>query len=149
MINLENTELSFIEQNLINYTWNTKQELIILKINFPITNLKKLINYSLIFEKNNINNQMILDPLSGIMYLSLEFKQNKTNKNLLYQLLNEFRKGILNIGGFSVIQSCDIAIKRKFDVWERSQNNSFLMEAIKRKFDPNGILNKGRFIDKL
>ncbi len=149
LINLENTELSFIEQNLINYTWNTKQELIILKINFPITNLKKLINYSLIFEKNNINNQMILDPLSGIMYLSLEFKQNKTNKNLLYQLLNEFRKGILNIGGFSVIQSCDIAIKRKFDVWERSQNNSFLMEAIKRKFDPNGILNKGRFIDKL
>ena len=92
---------------------------------------------------------MILDPLSGIMYLSLEFKQNKTNKNLLYQLLNEFRKHIVSIGGFSVIQSCDISIKRKFDVWEKSQNNFFLMETIKRKFDPNGILNKGRFIDKL
>lgn len=149
LTNLENSQLSFIEQNLINYTWNTKKELIILKINFPITTLRKLINYSLIFEKNDVNKQMILDPLSGIMYLSLEFKQNKTNKNLLYQLLNEFRKHIVSIGGFSVIQSCDISIKRKFDVWEKSQNNFFLMETIKRKFDPNGILNKGRFIDKL
>jgi hypothetical protein len=46
--------------------------------------------------------------------------------------------------GHVVVLRADRAVKEAVDVWGRMGNSVRVMEAIKRKLDPAGILNAGR-----
>ena len=48
-------------------------------------------------------------------------------------------------GSFSVLR-CPVEIKSKLDVWGSVGDSLPLMRRIKAQFDPQGVLNRGRFI---
>jgi glycolate oxidase FAD binding subunit len=51
--------------------------------------------------------------------------------------------------GHVVLASAPPEVKRKLDVWGPPPPTLSLMKDLKRQFDPNGLLNPGRFVARL
>ena len=49
-------------------------------------------------------------------------------------------------GGTAVVEHCPLPVKRQIDVWGDAPDSMAVMRGIKDRFDPNGILNPGRFL---
>ena len=49
-------------------------------------------------------------------------------------------------GGSAVVEHCPLPVKRQIDVWGDAPDSLAVMRSIKDRFDPNGILNPGRFL---
>jgi len=49
-------------------------------------------------------------------------------------------------GGSLVVARAPLALKRQLDVWGPAGTSERLMRAMKRVFDPDGLLNPGRFV---
>jgi FAD/FMN-containing dehydrogenase len=49
-------------------------------------------------------------------------------------------------GAVAIVTRCPLEAKRHFDVWGTLTSDLASMRAIKQKLDPNGILNRGRFV---
>jgi glycolate oxidase FAD binding subunit len=52
-------------------------------------------------------------------------------------------------GGYAVLESAPPEAKAQIEVWGPPPSSFALLKALKRKFDPEGILNSGRFIGGL
>ena len=50
------------------------------------------------------------------------------------------------LGGSVVVERAPLTVKRRIDVWGESPAGIDIMQRIKQKFDPSGILNPGRFV---
>jgi glycolate oxidase FAD binding subunit len=48
--------------------------------------------------------------------------------------------------GSAVVERCPLSVKRQIDVWGDAPDSLPVMRSIKDRFDPNGILNPGRFL---
>jgi len=53
------------------------------------------------------------------------------------------------MGGYGVVEACPLELKQRLDVWGPVGPDFKIMERIKREFDPNGILNPGRYVGRL
>lgn len=60
--------------------------------------------------------------------------------------VEDLRNWVVLNGGSLVILSAPLAIKAKVDVWGPVGNALFLMQELKQQFDPQGLLNPGRFV---
>ena len=63
-----------------------------------------------------------------------------------YEQIEEMRLGCQQNYGFLTILDAPQAVKQKIDVWGYSGNALKTMQALKSQFDPQNILNPGRFI---
>jgi glycolate oxidase FAD binding subunit len=65
-------------------------------------------------------------------------------------LLRPVRDGLAAEGGSLVVESAPAALKRGLDVWGPVEPGALaIMARLKREFDPEGILNPGRFVGGL
>ena len=48
--------------------------------------------------------------------------------------------------GSAVVEHCPLGVKRQIDVWGDSPDSLKVMQALKKRFDPDDILNPGRFL---
>jgi glycolate oxidase FAD binding subunit len=60
--------------------------------------------------------------------------------------LEDLRKYCVSAGGHAVIERASRAVKEGIDVWGYEAPALEIMRRIKREFDPNGLLNPGRFV---
>jgi glycolate oxidase FAD binding subunit len=60
--------------------------------------------------------------------------------------IQTFRAAVERDGGSLVVQAAPTSVKRTIDVWGPVGNALAVMRALKRQFDPQGILNPGRFV---
>jgi glycolate oxidase FAD binding subunit len=49
-------------------------------------------------------------------------------------------------GGSGVVERAPLDLKRRLDVWGPTRGDFPLMQALKAQFDPEGVLNPGRFV---
>ena len=99
-----------------------------------------------LFEK--IDNYSVLARIhasSGIGQLQIE---SDSNLDLKMQLdyINNLRSHCQQNQGFLTILNAPKELKQQADIWGYSGNGIKTMQAIKNKFDPQNILNPGRFI---
>ncbi len=59
------------------------------------------------------------------------------------------RERIATLGGTMVLEEAPVALKVGDAVWGPTRSDFRVMQAIKQKFDPKGILNPGRFVGGL
>ncbi|MGH9521135.1 MAG: FAD-linked oxidase C-terminal domain-containing protein, partial [Terriglobales bacterium] len=59
--------------------------------------------------------------------------------------ISDFR-GSLSSHASAVVLRCPLEVKRHVSVWGTSPTDLEAMRAIKRMLDPNGVLNRGRFV---
>jgi glycolate oxidase FAD binding subunit len=60
--------------------------------------------------------------------------------------IEEMRKAALALGGHLTIQRAPREIRERVDVWGPTRSDFTVMQKLKREFDPNGVLNPGRFV---
>ena len=53
------------------------------------------------------------------------------------------------VGGDAIVESCPASVKEHIDVWGPEPSGMAIMRRIKEQFDPNNILNPGRFMGGL
>ena len=63
--------------------------------------------------------------------------------------ISAVRKVARDNGGTAVVEYCPIEIKPRIDVWGEEPEGMEIMRRIKNKFDPDSILNPGRFLGRL
>ena len=64
-------------------------------------------------------------------------------------LVKHLRQRLSGSGGSVVALQVPQALRGTFDIWGCESNALPLMKEIKRRFDPNRILNPGRFVDNI
>lgn len=64
----------------------------------------------------------------------------------LGQFLTQLRPALHKLRGHMLIESAPPALRKTTDVWDEVGATMKLMQSIKHKFDPNNILNPGRFV---
>ncbi|MGD0205100.1 MAG: FAD-binding oxidoreductase, partial [Dehalococcoidia bacterium] len=98
--------------------------------------------------------ELSLEPLlvshltAGIVYSAWPLPQNEGVQQAL-DLATTLRQAVAGLGGSLVVEGCPLALKEKIDVWGEPAADFPLMRRIKEQFDPQGILNPGRFLGRL
>ncbi|MCM3766907.1 FAD-binding oxidoreductase [Neobacillus niacini] len=60
--------------------------------------------------------------------------------------INLLRSSAEQLGGYAVVKHLPFSLRQKVNVWGEKPAHYFLLEGIKKKIDPNRILNPGRFV---
>ena len=68
------------------------------------------------------------------------------NEQALRPALLTLRDELAKMGGTMIALGCPVAVKRGLDVWGAPSDAHPLMVRIKQRFDPDGMLNPGRFV---
>ncbi len=77
----------------------------------------------------------------GVGYLRLEAGEQQLRTALL-----TLRSDLANMGGTIVALGCPSAVKVGLDIWGPPSDAQPVMVRIKQRFDPDGVLNRGRFL---
>ena len=59
---------------------------------------------------------------------------------------SQFQRTIAEIGGSAVVQRCPPEVKKDIDVWGGDPPGIETMRRLKKQYDPNNIMNPGRFV---
>lgn len=65
------------------------------------------------------------------------------------RLATSLRQAAESLGGTSVVEAAPTALKERLDVWGEPGPDFSLMRQMKEQFDPQGIINPGRFLGRL
>ncbi len=68
------------------------------------------------------------------------------NEQVVLVAVKLLRSWVEALGGSLVVLSCPAAVKQRIDVWGSSPAALPVMRRVKEHFDPQGILNPGRFV---
>lgn len=60
--------------------------------------------------------------------------------------IERLRTTAMQLGGYAVVKHLPFSLRKRIDVWGEKPSYFFLLDGIKRKIDPNRILNNQRFI---
>ena len=63
--------------------------------------------------------------------------------------LRKIQTAAAQLGGDAIIENCPASVKEHIDVWGPEPSGMAIMRRIKGQFDPDGIINPGRFIGRL
>ncbi|MFQ5816851.1 MAG: FAD-binding oxidoreductase [Terriglobia bacterium] len=87
---------------------------------------------------------------SGIVYLALLAESAEADAvERVSQASTEMIHYGTSLGGRVMIEWAPTAVKRQVNVWGPARDDLALMQALKREFDPDRILNPGRFVAQL
>jgi glycolate oxidase FAD binding subunit len=97
-----------------------------------------------ISQRNALEHSIVAHVGLGILHIYL----NSDRPDQVCKAVNELRDYVLSVGSASslVIEAAPLSVKQKVDAWGPVRKDFFLMQAVKNRFDPKGILNPGRFI---
>jgi len=85
---------------------------------------------------------------SGVLWLGLSGPLDAGA--LQRELVGPLRAALADEGGALVVERAPAAAKRELDVWGPVAPEALaIMERLKREFDPDGVLNPGRFVGGL
>ena len=86
------------------------------------------------------NAAMIADLGSGIVRLAV------SATDALAAKIKQRRAAVEEVGGTLFIEKAPLEVRRQVDAWGEVGASARLMKAVKEKFDPQSILNPGRFV---
>lgn len=60
--------------------------------------------------------------------------------------IEHLRKFVTELGGYATVKHLPLVLRQKVNVWGEAPSYFFLLEGIKKKIDPNRVLNPKRFV---
>lgn len=78
-------------------------------------------------------------------YGSLQFNVEEIGDQLAVKFVEDAKQAIRDANGSVTIERCSWAVKKSIDVFGVDASSAKIMERMKEQFDPNRILNPGRF----
>jgi glycolate oxidase FAD binding subunit len=87
---------------------------------------------------------------AGVVYIALlPAGADHTLVERLTQACHELFAAAQRLGGHAVIEFCPTELKRRINVWGAPRGDFALMQKLKQTFDPQNILNPGRYVGGL
>ena len=83
---------------------------------------------------------------NGILYIELR-PSDATPR--IVEAVAELRVHAQEVRGSMVVEHCPVDLKRRINVWGEPGSDFYLMQRLKRQFDPKGTFVKGRFVGGL
>ena len=68
------------------------------------------------------------------------------DNTVLENIVAKLRAQLHELHGHLIVEHAPVSLKRNLNAWDDVGASFKLMQALKRKFDPNNILNPGRFV---
>ena len=90
--------------------------------------------------------EMLVDPGFGTVRM---LYWGEAEEEGIVETIGEVRQAARQHGGTAVVEICHPSIKVNLDVWGEEPSGMELMRRIKERFDPQRLLNRGRFIGRL
>lgn len=69
--------------------------------------------------------------------------------NSALEVIEKARDAVLNLEGTLIIERCPVEAKQDFDVWGDVGEPIKIMRSLKEQYDPQGIINPGRFMGRI
>ena len=126
---------------------NRNTETVIAKLNLKRTDIAGIA--AQIVDADWASNVQMMALLgSGVLYLTIPVASD-TDFQTLADALTQLRQSVIAVQGNLIIETAPPELKRHIDVWGSVEGTLRLMKQIKAKFDPEGLLNPGRFISSI
>lgn len=77
------------------------------------------------------------------------FGSGDISDETLMTVIAKLRKQVSSLGGTAVVQRCPPNVKAGIDVWGEDHPGIEVMRRMKKLYDPNRIMNPGRFIGRI
>ena len=90
--------------------------------------------------------EILADPGFGVVRLLF---WGEADEDEVLAAIAEARRAARQHGGAAVVEICHPSIKVKLDVWGEEPSGMEIMRRIKEQFDPQRLLNRGRFLGRL
>ena len=126
---------------------NRNTEIVIAKLNLKRTDISKIA--SQIADADwACDVQMMALLGSGVLYLAIPVASD-TDFQTLADALTQLRQSVMRVQGNLIVETAPPELKQHIDVWGSVEGTLRLMKQIKAKFDPEGLLNPGRFVSSI
>lgn len=89
--------------------------------------------------------QLLAHAGNGVIFCRFTAAENIPDEKML-SFVDWLRVLVKRLEGYVIIEDIDPALKARVDVWGHVGGTFPLMKRLKETFDPNGILNPGRFV---
>ena len=90
--------------------------------------------------------EVLADPGFGAVRV---FFWGESDDDGVLEAVAETRRAAARHGGTAVVEVCHPSIKVRLDVWGEEPGSMEIMKRIKEQFDPQRLLNRGRFLGRL
>ena len=90
--------------------------------------------------------EVLADPGFGTVRV---FFWGESDDEGVLEAVSETRRAAGRHGGTAVVEVCHPSIKVRLDVWGEEPGSMQIMNRIKEQFDPQRLLNRGRFLGRL
>ena len=75
----------------------------------------------------------------------MQFNVEEIDIDNALTFINEAKTTVREAQGSLLVEHCPVAVKRTIDVFDVDASSAEIMKNMKHQFDPEGILNPGRF----
>ncbi|MGB2692150.1 MAG: FAD-binding oxidoreductase [Thermodesulfobacteriota bacterium] len=130
-------------EDIRNLPWNLiKAQRVVCKAGVVVSQIPQVLKaIKQLSDENGVKTYVSVRAGSGICVIAVK-GEGPSVKNVLTQL----RDFITSIDGHLVLLEAPSEIKNGFDVWGEIGSGLGIMKRIKANYDPNNLLNPGRFI---
>ncbi len=90
--------------------------------------------------------ELLADPGFGVIRMLF---WGEPEEDAILDAVSDVRQAARPHGGTAVVEICHPSIKVKLDVWGQEPSGMEIMRRIKKQFDPQRLLNRGRFLGRL
>ena len=90
--------------------------------------------------------EVMADPGFGMVRV---FFWGDSDDDGVLETVAEFRRAAQRHGGTAVVELCRPSVKAQIDVWGDEPGSMKIMRRLKEQFDPQHLLNRGRFMGRL
>ena len=92
---------------------------------------------------------VVSQPGFGTVEASWFDRETTVNLDELVGIVQQLRDRVNRLGGSVVVQKCPTALKDRVDVWGGEPSGIGVMRRLKEQYDPNNIMNPGRFVGRI
>jgi glycolate oxidase FAD binding subunit len=126
-------------------------DLIVARSNFAISRHTEMMAASeRIVSKTGFDCALACHAGSGILYTAIQAgKGAAAKKDALASAIAELTDEAVKNDGNLVVERAPLFIKEKVSVWGKIGNDFKVMKGLKDRFDPNGVINQGRYVGGL
>lgn len=139
-------------KGLTNLGWSqTTKPYLGIKVNVPPSSLAELVGRYQQDSSLGLPPGIVADPAFGMarLFWWSGSVSDWMDDSLVLAAIFRTRELAREAGGTALVERCPLPLKKQLDVWGDQPQGMDIMRRIKQKFDPQGILNPGRFAGKL